>query len=313
MMKAVPKLLFVSRRDDRPDFDTAFSMRDRGLAVAPNATEIDACFLEDIAFLYDGLELKLHDVARDSPIESYDAIFMFGWFKTKQLEDIALALAVYAEHKRIPFYNSEARHNRSRTKLSQYVFAAVNGVAMVPFIFLHYGQTIESLLDKADISYPFILKSAMASRGRDNYLVQSSHQLSEIIKQNPEIPYVAQAFVPNEGDYRVIVLGGKVSLVMHRKSVSGSHINNTSQGGQATLVDPAAVSPQLLSDSVTISRLLNREITGVDMIVHRETGQHYFLEANNMPQLSTGSFVDEKMRSVMSFLAGAERSNGRSA
>ena len=51
-----------------------------------------------------------------------------------------------------------------------------------------------------------------------------------------------------------------------------------------------------------MAKLLKREVTGVDMVRHKETAEYYFLEANNMPQLSTGRNVQMKLAVLDEYL-----------
>lgn len=85
-------------------------------------------------------------------------------------------------------------------------------------------------------------------------------------------------------------------MAIHRRGDDGSHPNNTSEGGAATLDDIASLPKSMLDKMLLIAKLLNRKIAGIDMIINKHTGEHHFLEANNMPQVSTGSFVGEKSK-----------------
>jgi D-alanine-D-alanine ligase-like ATP-grasp enzyme len=96
-------------------------------------------------------------------------------------------------------------------------------------------------------------------------------------------------------------MGDEVRLVIHRQSTGQSHLNNTSQGGQAQIIDVATLDRQMLEESVQISKALGREVTGVDMIQDKHSGEFYFLEVNNMPQLSTGSMVEQKAKALDAF------------
>jgi len=107
-----------------------------------------------------------------------------------------------------------------------------------------------------------------------------------------------------------LVMGDKVRLVIHRQSQDDSHLNNTSQGGKATLVDLSHLPQKVLDDAIKMGKMLRREVTGVDMIMHKETGEYFFLEANNMPQLGTGSFVGEKLRALDEYLREISENKG---
>jgi len=292
-------VLIAGRRDDRQSYDTPQSMATQ-LTAVDDQRSYGAAILEDLLFVFDGQKLQVLD-GNDADVSRYDAIFMMGWFKDKMLEDEALSLAAYAEFHHIPYRNPEVGVARSNSKLSQCVMAALLGIQITPFVFAQNGQRLLEGVQRSSLGFPLILKSVRASRGNDNYLVSSLEQLTTIVGERPEIPFIAQMFVPNDGDYRILVMGDKVRFVMHRLAQGDSHLNNTSQGGVATEIPLEAISPKMLEEAVMIAKRLRRAVTGVDMIVHKETGQHYFLEANNMPQLSTGSLVDKKMRALSDY------------
>lgn len=301
MMAAMTRrILCLSRIDERTDFDTAPSMA-RNIVAPASGIVYESANLENLIISFDGQQLTIIDTASGNDIAEYDGIFLFGWFKTKILEDLALSVAQYAAAKNIKCLNSEALQTRSRTKLSQYVIAAIHGVQQTPFVFSGTSSGFAEGVATSRLEYPIIVKAVMASRGKDNYLVKSTEELAAILAENPEVAFVAQAFVPNDGDYRLLVMGDEVRFALHRKSQSDSHINNTSQGGLATIIPLEELNPAMLNDAVAIARHLKREVTGVDMIIHNQTGEYYLLEANNMPQLSTGSMVSEKLAALDAF------------
>lgn len=297
------KILILCRRDDREAYDTRRSML-KGLATVGNEAEYTGADYEDLLFAYDGKKLQVTDTVSGKDIADHDAIFLIGWFKSKTLDDVARAVAHYATAHNVPFANSEAYYGRSFTKLSQCVIAALNGVRVTPFLFSMDPMVLLKAAGANTITYPYIAKAVSASRGRDNYLITEHAQLEAVVSEESIIPrfFIVQEFVPNDGDYRILVAGGKIRLVMHRLAQSNSHVNNTSQGGKATLVDVSALPGRVVEDSLKLARQFGRELTGVDMIMHQNTGEYYFLEANNMPQLSTGSFVVEKMSMLNAYL-----------
>ncbi len=297
------RILFLGRTDDRKEFDTSWSMVDKMKAYAGSSISYESCNIEDLVFTYDGQLLQITNGVTSQNLDEFDAIFLLGWFKIRMFEDIVMAVARYADRQGIKILNPEALHMRSRSKLSQYVIAAMHDLHATPFIFVADSRYAESALKTAGMSYPLIVKSTIASRGRDNYLVKTRQEFLDVFANQPELMFVVQTFVPNDGDYRLLVMGDTVRLGIHRKSASDSHINNTSQGGVATIIDLASLNPGMLADAVKISQLIRRDVTGVDMIIHQETGEYYLLEANNMPQLSTGSMVEEKMKILDGYLA----------
>lgn len=297
------QILFLSRRDDRTDYDTAQSMT-ASLQAVSKSVDYAACFLEEVGIAYDGEKIRMFNTRNGRDIASYDGIFLLGWFKKRKHEEIALAVSLYAAKNGVKTRNTEALHNRSRGKISQYVLSALNGVATMPFAIATDNELLAALVAKAKIAYPMIVKSVTGSRGRHNYLVRDDDEFRAALADAPTKAFVAQPFIPNDGDYRLLVMGDRVRLAIHRSAASDTHLNNTSQGGKAVIVDLELLDQQMLQEAVEISKLLRREVTGVDMVVHNETGRHYFLEANNMPQLSTGSFVPEKAEALDHYFRG---------
>lgn len=296
----IKKILVLNRKDDRTDYDTADSLVQGLNKINNGKVEYTHCDLEELIFVYDN-ELNIYGNS-SIDIRTYDAIFLSGWFKTKMLEDTALAVSKYAQHYKIPCVNSEALYTRSSTKLSQYVTAALHDINTIPFVFSFNNTAVLGEVKKLGWGMPLIAKGVQASRGKDNYLVNGLKQLEDTLVADNKLRLIVQKFIPNDGDYRIIVMGKKAELVMHRKSSGISHLNNTSQGSTATTVSLSELSSSLLDDVCRITSLLRREVGGVDMIVDKNTGKHYFLEANNMPQLSTGSYVEAKLKILNNYL-----------
>lgn len=298
------KILILCRRDDRLEYDRRITML-AALEKINTPAEYYGADYEDLLFRYDGENLTVTDTVSNTDVADYDALFLIGWFKSKILDDTARAVAHYAHAHGIPLANSEAYHGRSFSKLSQLVIAAVQGVQTTPFVFaLDTAIVKKAIQDNADLlGSPYILKALTASRGNDNYLITDNAQLSVVDEESdPPKFFIAQKFVPNDGDYRILVMGNKVTRVIHRLAGEGTHLNNTSKGGTATLINPDDLPDKVKSDSIALAQKFHREVTGIDMIVHRETGEYYFLEANNMPQLATGSNVIEKMTALDEYL-----------
>jgi len=286
-------IAIISRKDSRKTHDTSTSTV-AALREAATTTDYESLFFEDLLFAFDGQKLSITDSSGQG-ICRFDGFFLMGWFKTKTLDDIALAVTAYATKNNIPYLNTEAGRNRSNAKVSQCVMAVLNDVQTTPFVFAIDRERFLQGIDDANLGYPLIIKSIRGSRGNDNYLVHNRQELHTIVTKSPDVLFMAQTFVPNDGDYRLLVMNGEVGMALHRKAVSDSHLNNTSKGATAKIVPVDELPVAMKQQSVTIAKVLHREITGIDMIVHKGTGEHYFLEANNMPQLSTGSKVPEKI------------------
>lgn len=305
MIGQMKKVLILCRRESRSDYDRkdAFSDAIQNIVAANDYTIAD---FEDLLFTYDNERLAVIDTASSRDVADFDVIFMIGWFKTSLLGDTAKAVAHYATQRGVKVINEEAYLTRSLSKLSQLVIAHDHHFRITPFVFSLDPSLLKQAVNehRSLLGESFIVKTVNGNKGNDNYLV-THDQVNDVITAgiNDEKNFIAQWFVPNDGDLRIITMGGHVHLVLHRTAQEGTHLNNTSKGGEAILREVDELPQTLRQASIELSNALCKQVAGIDVVQHRETGDYYFLEINNMPQLATGSFVLEKIKALDSYFA----------
>ena len=134
------------------------------------------------------------------------------------------------------------------------------------------------------LQYPFIQKPNLGSKGNNVELIKSEEQFLAQPKELKIKDQVYQNFIKNNGDYRVLMLGGKVLGVMKRIAVTGSFLNNVSKGGKAERVTDEDIINEVSSIARTVAATLDLNFCGVDVIKNEETGEYHFLEVNTAPQ-----------------------------
>lgn len=228
-----------------------------------------------------------------------DLVFFRMWLKEVER---ATASAIYLRSKGVKFFDEDVYSHRALSKLTETFMMATSGLPVPNTFFSRPERIVEKLKNNSDFKFPLIVKNIRGLKGEDNYLVKDHKELVKILEGNPEIDFMVQDFIPNDFDYRFWVLGDKVKLVIKRsRQDKGSHLNNISQGAQAELVDAESIEPSLLKEVVMASQIMKRNFTGVDVIVDNQTGKHYFLEVNNIPEVIS-VFVDEKMEVLNGYL-----------
>lgn len=140
-----------------------------------------------------------------------------------------------------------------------------------------------------------IFKDNEGSKGRLNFVVRSAEEIAHIQAEHPSVRFVMQAYIPNSSDLRVLVMDGTTRLVIRRSGTGDSHLNNTSQGGAAEIIDKRTVPAQAIAMAEDAARITKLEVAGVDVMFDDNTGEEYILEVNNAPQISSGSFQQEKV------------------
>ena len=252
-------------------------------------TTITTTLLDEILIDISTDELKLYDSRNNRDLSEYDVLLLrghgFGHFV-----DIMGVMTLYAEKHGIKMINEYAVV-RDSSKLLQNTHFHFNGMNIPRTLYVNRGLLEHS--DQANWNFPSVMKQVNGSLGKNNFIVKNWDDVHDIFVREPVKRYIVQEFIPNDGDYRLL-FGGDEMLAFKRTSVDDSHLNNTSQGGSAVLVDGAEIPSAIIEQSKLISRQYGMTISGVDVMQDKETGEFYFLEVNMQPQLITGAFLDEK-------------------
>lgn len=266
--------------------------------------QCDFSAYDDLIIFLDGSEARVIRSSTGKDLELYDLVY----FKTHyQRQEFAAALSEFFDSRATAYIDREISEHCSNTKITQYMRLWRKGLPIPKTAMINrsimddqYDQFVDLL------GLPFILKDPEADKGLRNYLVKSRKQYNEIIRDTPteQKYYVAQEFVVNSGDLRVVVLGRKVELVIGRQAQEGSdtHLNNTSTGGTAAIISPESLGSEIRNMAVSAAAALNRQVAGVDLIQDESTKAWYILEVNNSPQLASGAFVDSKIKVFGTFL-----------
>ena len=262
----------------------------------------DVAMYEDLMYVIQPEGGKIVHSVTGEDIASYNLVYQRRW---EDKQDQSLACAIYLKHKGVPFVDSESYNNSSKNKLTQAWRFWEAGLPHPKTVCFGSTQAQQRLLDNLEslpLDFPLIAKELNGFGGNNNYLVHTVEELSAVFLKNPDMRFILQEYIPNKGDYRVIVYGDRVGLAIKRVAAEGMHTNNSSQGGRGELVAVDDVPANILDDSVKAATLLGREVAGVDVVVHEKTGKHYFFEVNRCPQIETGLFVKEKADTLADYL-----------
>ncbi len=277
-------LLHVSKRN--PDFWTQF--QDKLYRILGNDFEIEEGRYLDLTFEISGRDAAVY--FRKEVVESYNLVIFNNVGKHI---DIATALAIYCQARSIPYIDEYVGLRNGVDKLSQSLLRWKNGFDEIKTFFGSRDAIKKYYENHAG---PMILKDNYGRKGRGNYLIKSASQLSEALDENKTTQFVLQEFIPNDGDYRLLVMNKILKLAILRQSSGKSHLNNTSQGGIASLVPIDEISPEIRQMAIKASSLENLTMSGVDVIINKNTGQAYVIEVNSAPQINSGSYIEEKTK-----------------
>ena len=138
------------------------------------------------------------------------------------------------------------------------------------------SDDLNNAINNRNITLPIIAKPNYGTKGKNVVLLKDETDISKFDKLYKD--YVFQTYIPNNGDWRVLVLNGSVIGVIHRNAKAGSVTNNVSQGGVATSELNPATLEQLNAMSLRSTAVFGLEFASVDIIQDSITKQYYILE-----------------------------------
>jgi len=139
------------------------------------------------------------------------------------------------------------------------------------------------------ISFPVIIKGSGGDRGTRVFKADNLDELETMVRELRKSEteegkrYMLQEYIPNDGDYRVLVLGEKVLGVMKRSSQNKDEFrNNYSAGGKVEVADLPEEIKQL---AVKAARICGLAVAGVDVAFrNNDRTRPVIWEVNKGPQ-----------------------------
>lgn len=262
---------------------------------------VDMAVYDDLSYVLHASEQSITVHSTGKTIDDYDVVYLR---RIKESTAQAIAVGKYCRGRGIAVIDEEiATRPGSMGKLTQYMEFALAGLPFPATIYASSHDILLKAIDTETVEYPVIMKSVSGSRGSDNYLVQSRTDLESTLLQHPKVHFVVQSFVPNSADYRVWICGDTIGPILYRSRLSG-HLNNTSQGSPAQLIDSAALPQHVLEECIRAAALLKRDVAGVDVVFENDdiTGKYYFFEVNRAPQIEGTMFENEKAAALADYM-----------
>ncbi|MBA2279447.1 ATP-grasp domain-containing protein [Candidatus Saccharibacteria bacterium] len=290
-------ILLIGNKETAKDPETYYgeyvSFFKEGIESANRKSQIDFTLVDDLVISIGDGEFSIYDVRHQTDINEYQLLLIRGK-GFRNMFDVMKTISTYAKHNNIPVVNDYSGF-RDSSKLTQATQFFELGLPVARSVYVTPAVLTGSIPLKFD--YPCIMKATFGAHGNDNYLVKDIQEVRRIAESSSDKHFVLQRFVPNDKDYRLLIIGSEL-LIIGREAVEGSHLNNTSQGGKAVLASEGDVPQKIINDSRKIMQYLGMSIAGVDVLADKVTGEFYFLEVNSQPQLMSGAFIEEKSKAV---------------
>lgn len=147
----------------------------------------------------------------------------------------------------------------------------------------------ENMMIEKPFEFPVILKGSGGDRGTRVYKADDLEQLEKLVRDLRKTEteegkrYMLQEYIPNDGDYRVLVLGEKVLGVMKRSSQSVAEFkNNYSAGGKVEVAD---LPEEIKKLALKAAKTCGLAVAGVDVAFRNfDLKKPVIWEVNKGPQ-----------------------------
>lgn len=120
---------------------------------------------------------------------------------------------------------------------------------------------VETSLDLSN--FPCIMKSVSGHGGQEVFFVKDLKEVNRIKGEHPNLKFIYQEFLENDGDVRIYMLNGEPVVAIKRKS-NKNYRNNYSLGGEVELYEP---SKEMVDTVVKVANLLKADFIGVDFLL----------------------------------------------
>lgn len=258
--------------------------------------------LSDLHILIKDGQVAITEALTGTELADFDVLFFEMWDRASEQ---ALAAAQYAVRNKVPFIGREPLQVTATTKIGEMTRLSDVGVP-VPDTFMSSNREIlRAFAEQPPLAFPVVIKAANGYGGNYNFVANTFEELEAIITEHKDEKFIVQALIPNDCDYRCLVFGGRIAVILKRTrdADSGTHLNNTSKGAAGELVDAADLPKEALDDALRAAGALGRsDYGGVDLLFDKETGKHYILEVNRAPQIETGAETEAKMRAALDYI-----------
>jgi glutathione synthase/RimK-type ligase-like ATP-grasp enzyme len=158
--------------------------------------------------------------------------------------------------------------------------------------------TYHTLADQ--LGLPFLLKQLRD--GKPDTLIASRSGLTDRLKETDERrdAFLLQEFIPGNKKLCVFVFGGMAAIALLHDSLGWAAESQASD--HVMLAGPDGIDPAGRNLAIRAAQATRCSVARVDLIKHWATGQWYVLRVNPNPPVSTGPYIEEKMRAYSGFL-----------
>jgi len=138
----------------------------------------------------------------------------------------------------------------------------------------------------SDCIFPLIAKPQNGSCGQGVQLINNHQDIEKLPKH-----FIIQPYIPNDGDWRVVVIDKKPVSAIKRVGRIGQATNNIATGSFALQETNTTILTKIFYIATLAAEAMSFDYVGVDVIKNIYNDQYYFLETNERPTFETSQIL----------------------
>ena len=221
----------------------------------------------------------------DIPLDKFDFVF-FGF--VKRYTTISTLLYNYLSKNKIPTLLYGA-FDYVQNKAYDMELVQSLGYPYIPSILAaKINDSIINYIDR-NFNYPVIVKNINLDKGAGVYKYNTK---KDLLKKFPACymrHFLIQKFIKNTGDYRVITFKNKAVLCVKKERTDEKEFRNNIAHG--AVIIKADLPSEIISMCEDISKHVNCDIIGIDIIFDEVERKYYVMEINPAPGFPAFSIV----------------------
>jgi len=225
------------------------------------------------------------EIGRVEPAFNHQPLSDFSvfYFRTVGDKNISLpSLLAYAlEHKIrvVDQYLTRLGGAMRKKKSNEAIFLLKAGVSYPASKFVGDQTATRCLVE--EMKKPVIVKSISGRHGTSTFLIRSDSDLDKAFRGRRSVEFLIQDYIPNDGDYRLFLVGYKVIAGFKRQIKEEKLVLNRSQGPSVFLEQ---IPLEIKQEAEKAAKILGVEIAGVDLVIDQRNQKPAVIEVNQAPE-----------------------------
>jgi len=219
---------------------------------------------------------------KGNPLSEFD-IFYFRNVGDKN-EALPLLLEYAKEHS-IPIvdqYLSRLGGAMRKKKSSEAAILLKEGVSYARTFYT--GNTSRLRETVGQWEKPVVVKATSGRHGTSTFLIKTMADLDKALLGRENADFLVQEYFPNDGDYRLFLVGYKLVAGFKRQKKEDKLVLNRSLGPSELLEKVPEPIAKLAQEA---TKVLGVEVAGIDAVIDERTGKSAIIEVNQSPEFYT--------------------------